>query len=94
MNRKIFIDRETGKVIGTTALRLRFRNFDKTHFPKVLHSAGERSSYKVVTMYEDKGLYAAIRIVENIKNDEKPFSYQTVGDMLLTGTCIERTAKN
>ena len=94
MNRKFFVNRETGKVIGTTALKARLTNFDKTHSPKVLHNAEEKSSYKVVTIFEDKGQFSSLRIYENIENDEKPYSYQTAVGMLLAGTCIEKTSKN
>ncbi len=93
MNRKFFVNRETGKVIGTTALKARLTNFDKTHSPKVLHNAEEKSSYKVVTIFEDKGQFSSLRIYENIESDEKPYSYQTAVGMHFTGTCIERASK-
>ena len=94
INRKFFVNRETGKVIGTTALKARLTNFDKTHSPKVLHNAEEKSSYKVVTLFEDKGQFASLRIYENVASDEKPYSYQTAVGMLVTGTCIEDLSKN
>lgn len=94
LNRKFFVDRDTGKVTGTTALKARLTNFDKTHSPKVLHNADEKSSYKVVTLFEEKGQFSSLRIYENVKSDEKPYSYQTAVGMLITGTCIENTSKN
>lgn len=94
MNRKFFLDRKTGKVIGTTALKARLTNFNKTSSPKVLHNAKEMSSYKVVTIFEEKGQFSSIRLYEGIGNDEIPYSYQTAVGMLLTGTCIEDTSKN
>lgn len=94
LNRKFMVDRKSGKVIGTTALKARLTNFDKTHSPEVLHNAREKSSYKVVTIFEDKGEFSYLRINENIESDEKPYTYQTAVGMLLTGTCIEDTAKN
>lgn len=94
MNRKFFVDRETGKVIGTTALKARLTNFDKIHSPKVFHNADEKTSYKVITIFEDKGQFSFLRINENIESDEKPYSYQTAVGMLLTGTCIEETFKD
>ena len=94
MNRKFFLNRETGKVIGTTALKARLTNFDKTHSPKMLHNAEEKSSYKTITIFEDKGQFSSLRINENIESDEKPYSYQTAVGMVLTGTCIEKTSKN
>jgi hypothetical protein len=90
MNRKFFLNRETGKVIGTTALKARLTNFDKTHSPIILQNAEEKSSYKVITTFEDKGQFASIRINKNIESDEKPYSYQTAVGMVLTGTCIEK----
>jgi hypothetical protein len=94
MNRKFFVNRETGKVIGTTALKSRLTNFDKTHSPIILLNAEEKSSYKVVTIFKDKGQFSSLRINENIESDEKPYSYQTAVGMLFTGTCIEETSKN
>ncbi len=93
MNRKFFLDRETGKVIGTTALKARLTNFNKTNQPVVLNNAKETSSYKVVTIFEGKGQFASIRLYEGIGNNEIPYSYQTAVGMLLTGTCIEDTSK-
>jgi len=89
MNRKFFLDRETGK----TALKARLTNFNKTSQPIVLNNAKETSSYKVVTIFEEKGQFASIRLYEGIGNDEIPYSYQTAVGMLLTGTCIEDTSK-
>ena len=93
MNRKFFVNRETGKVIGTTALKARLTNFDKTHSPTILDNAEEKTSYKVLTVFEDKGQFSSLRIDENVESDEKPYSYQTAVGMLLTGTCVENTSK-
>ncbi|MCH8263290.1 MAG: hypothetical protein IIA77_09670 [Proteobacteria bacterium] len=93
MNRKFFLDRETGKVIGTTALKARLTNFNKTSSPKILLNDKETSSYKVVTIFEEKGQFSSLRIYENTDRTEKPFSYQTSVGMLLTGTCVENTSK-
>ena len=93
MNRKFFLDRDTGKVIGTTALKARLTNFNKTSQPVVLNNAKETSSYKVVTIFEEKGQFASIRLYEGIGKEEIPYSYQTAVGMLLTGTCIEDTSK-
>ena len=94
MNRKFFVNRETGKVIGTTALKARLTNFDKIHSPVVYHNAEEKTSYKVLTIFEDKGQFSSLRINENVESNEKPYSYQTAVGMLLTGTCIEETSKD
>lgn len=87
LNRKFMVNRETGKVIGTTALKARLMNFDKAHDPVVLLNPDEKSSYKVVTVFEDRGQFSSIRINENVADKEKPYSYQTAVGMLLTGTC-------
>ena len=44
MNRKFFVNHESGKVIGTTALKAHLTNFNKTSSPKVLLNAEEKSS--------------------------------------------------
>ena len=93
MNRKFFLDRETGKVIGTTALKARLTNFNKTSQPVILNNSKEMASYKVVTIFEEKGQFASLRLYEGIGNDKIPYSYQTAVGMLLTGTCIEDTSK-
>ena len=93
MNRKFFLDRDTGKVIGTTALKARLTNFNKTSQPIVLNNTKETASYKVITIFEEEGQFASIRLYENIEKDEIPYSYQTAIGMLLTGTCIEDTSK-
>ena len=93
MNRKFFLDRETGKVIGTTALKARLTNFNKTSQPVILNNAKEMASYKVVTIFEEKGQFASLRLYEGIGKNEIPYSYQTAVGMLLTGTCIEDTSK-
>ena len=94
INRKFFVNRETGKVIGTTALKARLTNFDKMHNPTVFHNTEEKTSYKVLTIFEDKGQFSSLRINENVESNEKPYSYQTAVGMLLTGTCIEETPED
>lgn len=94
MNREFFVNRETGKVIGTTALKARLTNFDKTHSPIILYNNEEKTSYKALTVFENKGQFSALRIEENIQSDEKPYSYQTAVGMHFTGTCIERASAN
>lgn len=94
LNREFTVNRETGKVISTTALKARLTNFDKTHNPIVLLNPNEKSSYKVVTVFEDKGQFSSLRIDENVENNAKPYSYQTAVGMLLTGTCIGEPSDN
>lgn len=80
--------------MGTTALKARLTNFNKTSSPKVLLNAEEKSSYIAVTVFEGNGQFSSLRIDEKVESDEKPYSYQTAIGMLLTGTCIEDTSKN
>lgn len=94
MNRKFFLDRDTGKVIGTTALKARLTNFDKTHSPTVLINPDEETSYKAVTVFENKGQFSSLRIEENFPGTEKPYAYQTAVGMHITGTCSEATVEN
>ena len=89
LNRKFFVDRESGKVVGTTALKARLTNFDKTHAPVVLINSEEKSSYNVVTLFEDKGQFSFLKIYDNVESPEKPYSYQTAVGMLITGTCLD-----
>jgi hypothetical protein len=87
MNRKFFVNRETGKVTGTTVLKARLVNFDKTHSPQVLHHGDNENAFKSITIFEDKEQFSVLQINENIKNNEKSYYYQTAIGMLLTGTC-------
>ena len=87
MNRKFFVDRETGKVTGTTALKARLVNFNKTYNPQILNHGGNDDSFKSITIFEDTGEFTVLRINENTSGDKKPYYYQTAIGMLLTGTC-------
>ena len=87
LKRKFVVDREPGKVISTTALKARLKNFDETHVPKVLSHGDEKSPFKSITMFEDTGEFSVLQINENFAGPQKPFYYQTYIDMLLTGTC-------
>ena len=87
MNRKFFVDRETGKVTGTTALKARLVNFNKTYSPQILERGDDGDSFKSITIFEDTGEFTVLRINENTSGDKKPYYYQTAIGMLLTGTC-------
>lgn len=87
MNRKFFVDRDTGKVIGTTALKVRLSNYDATHNPRILEYSDVNKSYKVITLFNETGEYALIQIDENVESSEKPFFYHTIIGMILSGTC-------
>jgi len=87
LERKFIVDREQGKVISTTALKARLKNFDETHSPKVLSYGDEKSPFISITIFEDKKEFSVLQIIENFAGPQKPFYYQTYIDMLLTGTC-------
>ncbi len=89
LNRKFFLDRDTGKVVGTTALKARLTNFSKVVTPIVLTNDYEDYSYKVISVFEENGQFASLRIAENIDKKEKPYAYQTAVGMLLTGVCVD-----
>lgn len=84
-NRKFYLDPDTGKVTGTTALHARLRNSDTRNFPVVLHNNG----FKAVTLFRDAGSDAVIQINEAKDGQPRPFFYYTRLDMMLTGTCTE-----
>jgi hypothetical protein len=87
-NRKFFLDRDSGKVTGTTALKVRLSNYNADHRPEVL----DRDVYVSLTLFRDSGRYAVIQI-ETPADDggEMPFFYRTAIGMFLTGTCIPKT---
>lgn len=86
LNREFTVDRETGRVISTTALKARLKNFDKSHQP-ILVSDGKEVPYKSVTLFKDAGEFTVLQIDANVDGKDKPFYYQTAVGMLLTGTC-------
>ncbi len=87
MNRKFFVDRDTGKIIGTTALKVRLSNYDATHNPQILEYNDVNKSYKAITIFNETGEYALLQIDEYIDGSEKPFFYNTAIGMILTGIC-------
>jgi hypothetical protein len=91
MDRKFFVNLDTGKVTGTTALKARLVNFDKLHKPRVMGHNDSVTSYKSITIFEDKEQYSVLQINKNNKGNDKPFFYHTPIGMVLTGTCAEQT---
>lgn len=85
-NRKFFFDSDTGKVTGTTALKVRLSNFDARHAPEILQGDG---SYKSITLFQDTGRYAVIQMETGTEGPDKPFFYRTAIGMFLTGTCTQ-----
>jgi hypothetical protein len=84
-NRKFFLDPDTGRVTGTTALHARLRNSDTHSSPVVLRNKG----FKAVTLFRDIGSDAVIQINEAKDGQPRPFFYYTRLDMMLTGTCTQ-----
>ncbi|MBI2994315.1 MAG: hypothetical protein HYY48_09100 [Gammaproteobacteria bacterium] len=87
LGRKFVVDREPGKVISTTALKARLKNFDEIHSPRVLSRGDGKSPFKSITMIEETGELSVLQINENAAGPQKPFYYQTFIGMLLAGTC-------
>jgi hypothetical protein len=84
-NRKFYLDPETGRVTGSTALHARLRNSDAHNSPVVLRNKG----FKAVTLFRNTGSIAVIQINEAKDGQPRPFFYYTRLDMMLTGTCTE-----
>ncbi len=88
MNRRFFVAHDTGKIIGTTALKIRLSNYDTIYQPQLMEYSDTNKSYKAVTLFNDTGEYSLLQIDEFIDGDEKPFFYHTAIGMILTGTCV------
>lgn len=84
-NRKFYLDPDTGKVTGTTALHARLTNFNANATPVVMRG----KSYKAITLFRDRDQYALIQIDANSGGETRPYFYHTALDMMLTGTCTE-----
>ncbi|MBI1731793.1 MAG: hypothetical protein HYR49_03360 [Gammaproteobacteria bacterium] len=88
LERQFVVDRDQGKVISTTALKARLKNFDANNSPKVLSHGDKNHPFKSISIFENTGEFAVLQINENFAGDAKPFYYQTYIGMLLAGTCI------
>lgn len=93
LQRQFTVDREQGKVISTTALKVRLKNFDETYSPRVLNHGDKNNPFKSITIFEKSGEFTVLQINENVVGAQKPFYYQTYIGMLLTGTCEEDASK-
>jgi|GEM_PF-5598606 len=83
-NRKFFLDPDTGKITGTTALHARLTNYDANNSPVIMRKNG----FRAITLFRDKHSYAVIQIDNAEKQGgDRPFFYYTPLDMMLTGTC-------
>ncbi len=87
LNRNFTVDKESGRVIGTTALKVRLSNFNKDFSPQVLIS----DTYKSITIFEDSNRYALLEINNSDEGERKPFFYHTNIGMILTGMCTSDT---
>ncbi len=90
LNREFTVERETGKVIMTTALKVRLSNFDRDHSPQLLSSGDNDDVFKAITVFEKKGQYALLQINKTIEGNPRPFFYHTGIDMILTGVCADK----
>ena len=91
LNREFTVERETGKVLRTTALKQRLSNFDKEHAPVLLSSGDGDDTLKAVTLYEKKGQYALLEIGNAPAGNPRPFFYHTDIGMILTGVCADKS---
>ena len=87
LERQFVVERESGKVISTTALKARLKNFDATYSPKVLNAGDSSHPFKSITIFENTAEFTVLQIAENFTGVQKPFYYQTYIGMLLSGTC-------
>lgn len=83
-NRRFTLDAESGKVTGTTALKVRLSNYNADYQPVVLRN----QSLNSITLYRDTGRYSVIQIETGREEQDKPFFYRTAIGMMLTGTCV------
>lgn len=86
-NREFTVDRETGRVINTTALKVRLSNYNADSVPHVLDDKDNNNAFKAVTLYEDSGRYAVLEINNIDQGTGMPFIYHTNIGMILTGIC-------
>lgn len=89
LNREFTVERETGKVIMTTALKQRLSNYDLEYAPILLTNDDHNNSLKAITLYENTGQYALLEIRNAPDGNQKPFFYHTGIGMILAGTCKE-----
>ncbi len=89
LNREFTVERETGRVLRTTALKQRLSNFDSEHAPILLKSGSQTDALKAITLYENTGQYALLEIGDASAGKPRPFFYHTDVGMILSGTCIE-----
>jgi hypothetical protein len=89
LNREFTVERETGKVLRTTALKQRLSNFDRENMPVLLSNGEAGDAFKAVTVFEKNGQYALLEIRNAAGSNPRPFFYHTGIGMILSGTCEE-----
>lgn len=92
LNREFTLDKNTGKVVSTTALKVRLSNYDAENQPVVL----DHEIYQAITIFENKNTYAAIEIAKTPDEQSMPYFYRTNIGMMLAGTCnkkVDRVVK-
>lgn len=86
-DRKFTVERETGRVLRTTALKQRLSNYNRKSIPHVVDYGDKNGSLQAITLFEEDGSYAALQIDNLSKGSNMPFFYRTNIGMILTGLC-------
>ena len=68
-NREFTVDRKTGRVVNTTALKQRLSNANQKYQPEIINSKRTDTPYRVFTNFADTGTYALLEIRDKIIND-------------------------
>ncbi len=98
MNREFTVDRDTGRILNTTALKQRLSNANAEYKPQIINSERPDTPFRVFTHFADSGNYALLEIRDNqayADSPQKPYFYHTDIGMILSGTCtvIEITTR-
>ena len=90
-NREFTVDRDSGRVLRTTALKQRLNNGDLENKPIIINKQKENGPYSVFTNFAGQGKYALLEIMDDeahVNNPKKPYFFRTDVGMILNGTCI------
>ena len=90
MNRKFTVDKDSGQILNTTALKQRLSNASADDKP-IFISQPPESAFRAFTHFKDKGTYALLEIQDDnshADSPEKPYFYHTDIGMILSGTCL------
>lgn len=95
LNREFTIDRESGKIVNTTALKERLSNFDAEHEPIIISRSKNSAALKVFTEFKDNSSYSLFHMDDpDSENIKKPYFYHTSIGMILSGTCKINSSNN